>query len=253
MQQRKRSDAGRHADNRIYGVFIAILVLLLMVSVFGMQKGYSSALALEQQVRCGMEEHIHTDECYINHVLVCGQKAHTHSGDCYLLLLEQNDVNLLLSEMENSDDKSLESLLTGTVNEAIQLNQLVSPDPLPQNSNQLTVAEISTLNSVIEQNQLNPAVVLNENAGVAMINAAADSGDNGIMPLASGTPENPKDGEAYIYLYVDDEWTYVGAMDIEKKVVYNAINAADLLTLLNGKIEPDLASTDFRITYAASP
>ena len=77
MQQRSRSVKRTHADNRIYGILIAILVLLLAVSVFGMQKGFSSALALEQQVRCGMEEHLHTDECYINHVLVCGQKAHT--------------------------------------------------------------------------------------------------------------------------------------------------------------------------------
>ena len=50
-----------------------------------------------------------------------------------------------------------------------------SAEPLPKNDNQLTVSEITTLNNVIEENQLNPAVVLNENAGVAMINAAAET------------------------------------------------------------------------------
>lgn len=255
MQQRKRSDAGRHADNRIYGVFIAILVLLLMVSVFGMQKGYSSALALEQQVRCGMEEHIHTDECYINHVLICGQKAHTHSGDCYLLLLEQNDVNMLLSEMENSEDKSLESLLTGTVNEAIQLNQLVSAEPLPKNDNQLTVTEITTLNNVIEENQINPAVVLNENAGVAMIDTlAVDKAESGneLTPLLLENPTEKLQNHAYFYLHMDGDWRYIGNLQFStgfsKKQPW--ISAAIILDKINESVE--LNYGDFRIVYESS-
>jgi LPXTG-motif cell wall-anchored protein len=220
-----------------------------------MQKGYSSALALEQQVRCGMEEHIHTDECYINHVLVCGQKAHTHSGDCYLLLLEQNDVNMLLSEMENSEDKSLESLLTGTVNEAIQLNQLVSAEPLPKNDNQLTVSEITTLNNVIEENQLNPAVVLNENAGVAMIDTlAVDKAESGneLTPLLLENPTEKLQNHAYFYLHMDGDWRYIGNLQFStgfsKKQPW--ISAAIILDKINESVE--LNYGDFRIVYESS-
>ncbi len=257
MQQRSRSVKRTHADNRIYGILIAILVLLLMVSVFGMQKGFSSALALEQQVRCGMEEHLHTDECYINHVLVCGQKAHTHSEDCYLLLLEDNDINMLLSEMENSDERSLESLITGVVDEAIQLNQVVSSNPIPQTENQLTVSEISTLNSVIEENQLNPSVVLNENAGVAVIDTkAAGDGSTGIMPLLLDEPNRKSQNNAYFYMYIDDEWKYIGNLSFSTDSSYGQryarTSSADVINLINQFADPDLASNSFRMAYEST-
>ena len=108
---------------------------------------------------------------------------------------------MLLSEMENSDERSLESLITGVVDEAIQLNQVVSSNPIPQTENQLTVSEISTLNRVIEQNQLNPAVVLNENAGVAVIDTkAAGDGSTGIMPLLLDEPNRKSQNNAYFYM-----------------------------------------------------
>lgn len=58
-----------------------------------------------------MTEHLHTESCYINDVLVCRQKAHTHSNNCYPLLLADNDINLLLTQIAATRDRNLESLL----------------------------------------------------------------------------------------------------------------------------------------------
>ena len=87
---------------------LGVLLLLSVLRAFG---SVTEALALEQQPRCGMTEHLHTESCYINDVLICRQKAHTHSDSCYPLLLADNDINQLLTQIASTRDRSLESLL----------------------------------------------------------------------------------------------------------------------------------------------
>ncbi len=41
------------------------------------------ALTAERQTVCGMEEHVHTDECFENGVQVCGKEEHTHVDECF--------------------------------------------------------------------------------------------------------------------------------------------------------------------------
>jgi hypothetical protein len=68
-------------------------------------------------------EHTHTQECYINDVLLCRQKAHIHSEDCYLLHLEDNDINWLLMTVDKSEGKSLESVLDSALAQTLVLNE----------------------------------------------------------------------------------------------------------------------------------
>ena len=92
---------------------LAALTLLLVLSAVGTVRSTQAAVALEQAPRCGLAEHIHTADCYINDVLVCGQKAHTHSQNCYAVLLRDNDINTLLTRIDETPDKSLESVISG--------------------------------------------------------------------------------------------------------------------------------------------
>ena len=111
------------AGNKRIWLFVALGVLLLL-SVFRALGFVTEALALEQQPRCGMTEHLHTESCYINDVLVCRQKAHTHSDSCYPLLLADNDINQLLTQIASTRDRSLESLLrSGNVRGILVLNK----------------------------------------------------------------------------------------------------------------------------------
>ena len=103
--------------NRIW--IIAASVLVALTTTLNVQAAVFSSVALEQQVRCGLEEHIHTQECYLDELLVCTKKAHTHSENCYLLLLEENNVNALLGTIETAEDNSLDTLIADVVNDAI--------------------------------------------------------------------------------------------------------------------------------------
>lgn len=94
-------------------------MLVALTTTLNVQAAVLSSVALEQQVRCGLEEHIHTQECYLDELLVCTKKAHTHSENCYLLLLGENNVNALLGSIETAEDNSLDTLIADVVNDAI--------------------------------------------------------------------------------------------------------------------------------------
>ena len=122
MEQSHVHKTDKTGNKRIW-LFVALGVLLLL-SVFRALGSVTEALALEQQPRCGMTEHLHTESCYINDVLVCRQKAHTHSDSCYPLLLADNDINQLLTQIASTRDRSLESLLrSGNVRGILVLNK----------------------------------------------------------------------------------------------------------------------------------
>lgn len=104
-------------QNRIVRVISLILICILTFQA--LSNGTLTSLALEQSSYCGMEEHTHSEECYLENILACNQKAHTHSENCYLLLLKENNINLLLDEMDRTDDKSLTSVMEHAVDQAI--------------------------------------------------------------------------------------------------------------------------------------
>lgn len=104
--------------NRIW--FLAISLVLFILTLWGAADSFlPAAMALEQETRCQMTEHVHTDECYVDTVLVCDQKAHTHSENCYLILLKDNDINTLLTAVDNAEDNSLEGVIQDTLTQAV--------------------------------------------------------------------------------------------------------------------------------------
>ena len=103
--------------NRIW--ILSAVLLILLLSLQNGRNLFLSALALEQEVRCGITEHVHTEDCYLDDILICREKAHTHSENCYLVLLEDNDINTLLTQVDESADKNLETMIAQVVNDAI--------------------------------------------------------------------------------------------------------------------------------------
>ena len=101
---------------------------LLLLSAKGVKTAFTSALALEQAPRCNTEEHIHTESCYMEDILLCEKKMHTHTENCYLVLLEDNDINALLTQIEKTEEKSLEYLIGKTVLQATVLKQYAVTD-----------------------------------------------------------------------------------------------------------------------------
>ena len=85
---------------------IASCVLLFCTNV-------THTVALEQEIRCGIEEHTHNDSCYNGDFLICDKPAHTHDGNCYIVLLKENDINNILTLLGNSESHSLENVITG--------------------------------------------------------------------------------------------------------------------------------------------
>ena len=160
--------AKRIFRNRIFG--LAVLTVLLVLPVFGVSSAVSPALALEEAPWCGMEEHLHTDACYINEVLVCGKRAHAHTVNCYPVQLADNDINSLLTKIDNTADKRLRSVISVTVREADRLSAQdedeppapAEPEPVPQVAAPVTPEQIVRINATVARYGIQPSVVLNE-------------------------------------------------------------------------------------------
>lgn len=222
MNKMKRSKPA--LKNRI--LTVAGTALLVALSVFSIQKTFVSAVALEQTARCGAEEHHHETDCYADGKLNCGQKEHTHNRNCYLVLLKDNDINNLLSHIDNDKSHSLEMLIHRAVDTAILYNEnlyradkeaasgnevvflsnaainstpkeaAITAQEEPIKSTQVeysTLAQtsvqemdISELNETISENKIEPNIVLNEN----LYNAAAVStapGDTVVLLDSTGS------------------------------------------------------------------
>ena len=193
--------AQKEQKRRFYNRIKILVVMLILagITLHGAGGGIASALGLEQAARCGMEEHIHDEEaCYVGTVLTCSKKMHVHSERCYLLLLEDNDINWLLDVVDSTENNTLEAAIDSAVSQAMTLNSVSSENPANEKSADpetqllsveikdepipLSSAKVSQLNTVISENGIAPALVLNEN-----LSTAADIGQtSAAMPLALG-------------------------------------------------------------------
>lgn len=160
-------------------LILVIMTVMTLVATFFIGLGITmpSVVALEQDARCGITEHVHRDDCYLNNVLICGEKAHTHGENCYLLRLEDNDINRLLSEIEADEEKSLEHVITNVVYEASYL-ELVSEGLLPAPTPTPTPTPTPLLSLLPAGSSLDSLTATNE--GVANLNRSIT--DNNITP-----------------------------------------------------------------------
>lgn len=236
----------------------ATVICMVLAFVLGINLAMPSVVALEQDARCGMVEHVHRDECYLNNVLICGERAHTHGENCYLLRLEDNDINRILSEIEADEEKSLEHVITNVVYKASYLelvNEGILPAPtptptptptplielLPEGSSLETLtatnASVAALNDSIEENNITPALYLNErlispaseggtvsnsenivnltqgqNSPTDLITYAAgnDNANGGISTLAVGDSAATTGDNVNFYIMLNDELVCIG-------------------------------------------
>lgn len=238
------------ANSRFYNLILGlVLVLVLMLSVLG---GSLSSLALEQEVRCGMEEHLHTETCYLEEVLVCGQKAHTHGENCYLVLLEKNDINWLLQIMNGMEGKSLEGVIDSALVQALTLNQNLYTNP-PASVN-LNADSILALNNTIQENNIQPAVVLNENLRGVSTYAAVPTN------IVDGSASTASNGVNFYVNFVDEDgeasWTYIGQATYDNAFLSSTkrVPTSTIRDILNDAMGTNYTNTTLPTSrYATSP
>lgn len=225
-------------------IFAGILTLLAAMTVIG-GTGMSS-LALDQQVRCGLPEHSHTGSCYLDEVLVCKLKAHTHSGNCYLVLLEDNDINWLLQTMSDTQDKSLEGVLDSAMGQALTLNDDFTDSTAPLS---LTAQDITSLNNTIQENEIEPSVVLNENLLVdTVLDYTPSTFDSSISTLAVGDSPSTSTRTVNFYILLDGKITLVDSANLSNANpdYYSYSNTVSLYGRL---VETGLSTSTIGSTY----
>lgn len=237
-------------------LLFAAAIILGLSFVTSVDGAVLSTVDLEQTPRCGAAEHQHTDECYSGSILTCGKENHTHSSSCYLLLLEDNDVNAILENIENTETQSLESLMESAVESAVTKSG---------NDEPLTVAQVNKLNEsadVIDEGETDDdaePVVLNENmksryGQVQILAAPAMETDQLIMAAAAGPVESGNYLNFYIYL--DGQWTFLDSMAYN----YNSsmwsddasANRNDILNLINNNLGTSFTRNNIRLSYSTS-
>jgi len=271
--------------NRIW--IPAACLLIFLLGFVSMKNLLSRSLALEQVARCGIEEHIHTQDCYKDNRLICPKIAHSHTENCYLVLLKDNDINLLLSHVEALPDRSLESLIGQTVDNALLYNHdLTSPMaegeiPLP--------ASPAAINETVEEYDIQPQVVLNENlyksigsdgqipteeggasyyASSGLLQSeqsevpyetppqqlAVGQGSAGTLSLDD--PVSTGNGNANYYVYLDGSWRTVGTLGFSYARsgtrYYARETTTEILSLYNQALGVALTESDLHLRYATS-
>lgn len=274
----------KHKHNRIWMFFgVAFAVCL---SLYSIRNAVVSVVALEQTARCGAEEHIHNAECYTDGDLTCGRITHTHHRNCYLILLKDNDINRLLSQVDANRNNSLESLIHQAVGTALRYNsdlismqtgtgfQYVSLNAASVAYDSLD-AEIDTaelniaaLNETIAENEIEPEVVFNEDlyqagtvevgpqdtALLGGVTLAAAQADTGISTLALGADPETSQGNSNIYIYLDGSWECIGTIphssswNVTKYTAY--FRTSNLIDLINDTMGSSLTAGEIGVHYA---
>lgn len=236
--------------NRPMGILIAVLCMAFC-SVFFVSN-LNHAVAIEQDARCNIQEHVHVDSCYNGDVIECGCIAHSHDKNCYLVLLEDNNINEILTLAGNNEDRSLESVINSTVTTALVYNDnLNTPEGNQTTLNQDTV---SLLNKTISDEESLPDLVLNEN-----INTLGST--NAIMNSSTVLVEDvvSSNNVANYYIYLDGKWTCIGqtSFNLVKRQYssnrYDCIaNTNDILELVNSKLGTSYTYTSFDVSVSST-
>lgn len=245
-------------------IFIIIMIAVFCTAICGVtiHANINHAVAMEQQARCNIPEHVHQDSCYDEDVIICGQEAHTHDGNCYLVLLKDNDINDVLTLVGEDNEKSLESVISSTVSAALNFNDNINT---PENSENLDEKSLSELNDTISSNDSLPPLVLNENINRATVTAAADDDkkglneSNGLVTASVGDTPSADNYDANVYAYIDGKWTCIGTIPFERVRISNSSNrynstipTNDLLELVNTSLGTEYNYNSFDIAVSTS-
>ena len=232
-------------------ICIAVCILLFCLNI-------TNSVALEQEIRCGIEEHIHIESCYKGDFLVCDKPSHSHDGNCYIVLLKENDINEILTLLGDSDLHSLENVINDTMSSALNfntnMNGITSPgnvDTMELNKN--TVAELN--NTILNKEDL-PDIILNENINNSQTLAAGDTQPDNVTSTNIGSTPVTSNYNANFYIYLDGKWTCIGSLEFTTErngTRYNSVlPTADVLELVNSSLGTNYAYNSFDISVASS-
>lgn len=278
----------QHIYNRI--LLPLALVLIVVLGFVSLGNFETQSLALEQEVRCGIEQHQHTQACYIENALICSKAVHVHTKNCYLILLKDNDINSLLNSIESQADNSLESLIGKTVNTALKYNTNLTS---PMSTESITSSELATLNETIVEQDIQPQVILNENLQTSetsgdslstvlpqeeervtlatpqnavqsdtqlRADAPTNSGTGGASTYAVGDPTSNSNNRANYYVYLDNTWTSVGTLQFEvsqsgsgnSRRYTPRENTNEIINLYNNSLDSSITANEIQLKYATS-
>lgn len=245
----------------LFGTTVTVLCIALCAVLFCLN--ITSTVALEQELRCGIEEHTHTDACYRGDFLACDKPAHSHDGNCYIVLLKDNDINIVLTLLGQSEGRSLEYVITDVMSSALTFNTSLNAQEGTGQDVTLSQDTVAELNDTISDEDTLPDIVLNENINNVYALALPDgTGDaqtytQGSMSTLS-VGEEP-DGANYtvnFYIYLDGQWTCIGSLPFttaRNGSRYNSTLAtSDVLELVNGSLGTDYVYNSFDIAVASS-
>ena len=241
-------------------LFCTVCVLFSMAScVLLFRINVTHAVALEQEVRCGIEEHTHTDNCYNGDFLICEKNAHTHDGNCYIVLLKENNINGILTMLGDSENHSLENVITDTMSSALTFNSNINSAESGGDIGELELTQdtVVELNNTISDEEDLPKIVLNENIN-NMQTLALDNEQqsNNISTLDVGDTPVTSDYNANFYIYLDGKWTCIGTLPYSTTANgsrYNyTIPTSDVLNLVNSTLDTDYTYDSFDISVSTS-
>ncbi len=257
----------------LFTVLGIVLGISVMVVLFLTNTTHS--VALEQKIRCGMEEHAHADKCYSGDVLTCTVPEHYHDKNCYLVLSDENDVNSVISEMDEDNESSLDDFIDDVVNSAMDLNG--SMDNFGDESSEGNLEDISydkstvkKLNDTIASEDSIPNLMLNENINTvktASESKAVSTTDNielpsktensGSQTLSVGDTPSANANDANLYVYLDNSWQCIGTIGFTNiRSGWNYVSTAentDILNLINNSLQTEFTMNSFRLFYDTSP
>lgn len=268
--------------NLIAGVvlfFVISFVIMFCLSI-------TPAVALEQELRCGMEEHVHQDQCYDGDILVCTKQAHTHNGNCYIVLLNENDINEVLSLVEESETQSLETVITDVVTTALTFNSNLNSarEPVKLQAEEDTSEEneeepdaenvlqeetehetlspntVMLLNDTIAEDETLPDLVLNENLNTEDTVVQGNTPNQqagGAATLGVGDTASTSNYDANFYIYLDGQWTCIGTLPFTRTQngnrYYNStIATSEVLNLVNSALGTEYDYNSFDISVSSS-
>lgn len=231
-----------------------IIIGLLLITFFFISH-ITDTVALEQQVRCGMQEHTHTDECYTDDELTCTIPGHTHDKNCYLVLLNENDVNGIMEQAESDDDNSLDSVIDNVLDSALNLSTQ-QDESADKQELAFDKATVSMLNNTIQSEKSIPKIKLNENINTFSPSVSTDA-DNGISVMSVGDEPQSGNYNANLYIYLDGIWQCIGTETFSIPYSYYRYTATmstdDVLALINSSLNTQYTRNSFRLYYATSP
>ncbi len=244
----------------VFYAICAIICIAFCVVLFCLNITHS--LALEQEIRCGIEEHTHTDDCYKGDFLVCEKLSHMHDGNCYIVLLKDNDINEILTLLGNSKSYSLENVITDTMSSALNFNSNINSAESSDDVNTmgLTQDTVAQLNNTISDEENLPDIVLNEKINNAQTLAIdeQESQSNNVTTLSINDTPVTTNYNANFYIYLDGNWTCIGTLPYSTTAsgTYNrydyTIPTSNVLELVNSTLGTNYAYNSFDISVSTS-